>query len=398
MTETLKTSTYLKTIAIDVDGVLNSYTSGWTGADDMPDAPNPGAMRFLKDLVEDGRFEVVIVSSRLNHPDGIDAVKVWLWNNIYLDLGERDPETLLKKIKFSVERPPATVTIDDRAITFLGEWPSLDRLAAFQPWNKKPHHLRPDPLTSVAAIDALMMRIGRLAKETACPAGTNTFDWIEEMAEIGHKAAMMASVTIERLSEDDLTRIRATPVRPDLETARLLQFAADRLVNVHGDSESVDFVRAMRKAVDRIALPMVVGTDDRPTVDCVPVLSVDDLPVPDDGPDDFDVRAAKGFDPDDTMEIDEHDDEEDTPVRTVAVIRTDLPAQWETTARRIVLDGVEHYLVDGIEMRGDDEEKVDGLAPGVGDVPERTARYAAARSKSVDEVLADPSIQKAVAA
>lgn len=37
---------------------------------------------------------------------------------------------------FPTERPPATITIDDRAITFTGEWPDMETLINFKPWNK----------------------------------------------------------------------------------------------------------------------------------------------------------------------------------------------------------------------------------------------------------------------
>lgn len=38
------------------------------------------------------------------------------------------------KIGFPKHKPPAMVTLDDRALTFTGDWPSLDDLAAFKPW------------------------------------------------------------------------------------------------------------------------------------------------------------------------------------------------------------------------------------------------------------------------
>ena len=38
---------------------------------------------------------------------------------------------------FSSEKPPAMVTIDDRALTFDGTWPAIEMLKAFQPWNKR---------------------------------------------------------------------------------------------------------------------------------------------------------------------------------------------------------------------------------------------------------------------
>ena len=36
-----------------------------------------------------------------------------------------------------LEKPPAMVTIDDRAIQFNGEWPAIAWLKAFQPWYKR---------------------------------------------------------------------------------------------------------------------------------------------------------------------------------------------------------------------------------------------------------------------
>jgi len=43
----------------------------------------------------------------------------------------------MNNVKFPQEKPPAMVSLDDRAITFTGEWPSMISLIAFKPWNKK---------------------------------------------------------------------------------------------------------------------------------------------------------------------------------------------------------------------------------------------------------------------
>jgi len=40
-------------------------------------------------------------------------------------------------LHFPLEKPPALVSLDDRAITFMGEWPDIEVLKKFKPWNKK---------------------------------------------------------------------------------------------------------------------------------------------------------------------------------------------------------------------------------------------------------------------
>ncbi|MHB1328002.1 MAG: hypothetical protein ACYC2K_07355 [Gemmatimonadales bacterium] len=44
---------------------------------------------------------------------------------------------VVREILWPLHKPPAMVTIDDRALTFTGEWPDLADLKAFQPWNKR---------------------------------------------------------------------------------------------------------------------------------------------------------------------------------------------------------------------------------------------------------------------
>lgn len=129
-------------LCLDFDGVLHSYTSGWKGAAVIPDPPVPGAIAFLYDAIL--HFEVHIYSSRSHQEGGIDAMMDWLVAAEREYIAEQhaagQPQirtSLLLNIEFPTEKPPAHVTIDDRAITFVGVWPTIDRLKAFKPWNKK---------------------------------------------------------------------------------------------------------------------------------------------------------------------------------------------------------------------------------------------------------------------
>ena len=44
---------------------------------------------------------------------------------------------LMRAIKFPWFKPAAFMTIDDRAVTFTGLFPSIEEIQAFKPWNKK---------------------------------------------------------------------------------------------------------------------------------------------------------------------------------------------------------------------------------------------------------------------
>ncbi|GGD31446.1 hypothetical protein [Aureimonas glaciei] len=181
--------THKKIIALDFDGVLHAYTTPWSDAETVSDGPTPGAMEFLRDLTNDGRFQVVVVSSRLNEPSGDIAVQEFIRSNLYAEFGVCKGQVIQAAITFSKTRPPATVCIDDRAWNFQGAWPSLDRLAAFTPWNKKPAHLRPDPESAVAIADSLMMQIGQIAKDAGCPDDEPPLDFIRTRMSPTYKEA-----------------------------------------------------------------------------------------------------------------------------------------------------------------------------------------------------------------
>lgn len=119
-----------KIISIDFDGCLSTYTSGWQGADVIPDPPVENAIQWLESLCRDERFDVQIYSSRNHQDGGIFAMSHWLldWGFAYY---------LLDRIGFPMIKPPAHLIIDDRAFCFRGEFPTLDEIANFKPWWKE---------------------------------------------------------------------------------------------------------------------------------------------------------------------------------------------------------------------------------------------------------------------
>lgn len=117
-------------LCIDFDGVIHSYLSGWKGATEIPDPPVDGALRWLRDLVLSEKFQVTIYSSRSRYENAISYMKKWLLDN-GLDLHT------VCSIEFPTEKPPAFLQIDDRAICFTGEFPTIEDMLAFKPWYKK---------------------------------------------------------------------------------------------------------------------------------------------------------------------------------------------------------------------------------------------------------------------
>lgn len=114
---------------VDFDGVIHSYTSGWDESKEgetwIPDAPVDGAKEGLEELKRLG-YQVVIFTSRAKSIKGIKAVRNWMTaNNLYCD------QIVLEKI-------PAVIMIDDRAVTFRGNWfETLQEIKNFKPWTKQ---------------------------------------------------------------------------------------------------------------------------------------------------------------------------------------------------------------------------------------------------------------------
>lgn len=126
---------YKPILVLDFDGVLHSYTSGWKGAHIIPDPPVPGAIAFLREAVK--HFRVAIFSSRSHMLGGQEAMREWIGRWMVEErLSDDEDLSWCGELEWPTEKPPAMVTIDDRALTFTGTWPAIETLKAFKPWNK----------------------------------------------------------------------------------------------------------------------------------------------------------------------------------------------------------------------------------------------------------------------
>lgn len=136
-------------LCLDFDGVLHSYCSGWKGPDIIPDPPTPGMVAFLDKAIE--VFDVQIFSSRSHqhgaYRTGVEAMQDFIWNALshHFDCpmggdprGFDRARAIRDALSYPTEKPPAMITIDDRALCFTGNWSDFDpqRLLEFQPWNK----------------------------------------------------------------------------------------------------------------------------------------------------------------------------------------------------------------------------------------------------------------------
>ena len=121
-------------LCLDFDGVCHVYTSGWKGPDIIPDDVVPGLFEFIEHAAP--YFDIQVFSARSNQPGGIEAMQAWFaqqhekWRR---ETGKGNEDLALS---FPTQKPAAFVSLDDRAITFTGDWPEVDLLRKFQPWHK----------------------------------------------------------------------------------------------------------------------------------------------------------------------------------------------------------------------------------------------------------------------
>jgi hypothetical protein len=130
-------------LCIDFDGVIHRYSRGWQDGEIYDDI-TPGFFEWAEQAAQ--YFRLVIYSSRSKDPEQIEKMQWWLaaqrkkWRD---NGGKHDIEAVLE-FEFASEKPPAFLTIDDRAVTFKGSWLDMDpaKLRAFKPWT---HYVTEEP-------------------------------------------------------------------------------------------------------------------------------------------------------------------------------------------------------------------------------------------------------------
>jgi hypothetical protein len=118
-----------KTIAIDFDGVINSYKSGWKGPTET-DEPVLSAAESISSLFNRG-YKLIIFSTRASTPEGVETIREYLRKHTENDL-------LVNSIEITDRKPISDVYIDDRAISFTGDWEdTLKKIDDFEPWTEQ---------------------------------------------------------------------------------------------------------------------------------------------------------------------------------------------------------------------------------------------------------------------
>ena len=131
------------TICIDFDGVIHSYEKGWQGGAIYGTVVD-GFFEWAQAAAQ--HFDLVVYSSRSKDDAMRVAMADWLHEQqskflaAALVAGE-EPKFHATTFKIAHEKPAAFLTIDDRAMTFNGDWYDdcwwPEKLLQFKPWMQR---------------------------------------------------------------------------------------------------------------------------------------------------------------------------------------------------------------------------------------------------------------------
>lgn len=122
------------TLCLDFDGTIHKYSKGWQDGT-IYDGVTEGFFDWLLRAQE--VFLIVIYSSRSKTPEGRAAMSLWIQEQANLWRLENNNLDAIFSFGFAHEKPAAFLTIDDRAMTFTGDWQMFapKKLLKFRPWN-----------------------------------------------------------------------------------------------------------------------------------------------------------------------------------------------------------------------------------------------------------------------
>lgn len=134
-----------RTLVLDFDGVIHSYTSKWTGW--VPqDPPVDGALEFVEWALGEGGFDrILVASARVKDGGGddtqqaicpyrVEAVEQWLEYHGF-------PVGKGLEVHTGVGKPHADLYVDDRGYRFEGSFNHLKMFVdngGIDPWNRAP--------------------------------------------------------------------------------------------------------------------------------------------------------------------------------------------------------------------------------------------------------------------
>lgn len=106
-------------LAVDFDGVLHNSSKGYHDGT-VYDTPTPGAQEFIRNAMD--HFEIVVFSARARTEEGANEIRAFL------------DQYGFPEMEVTAMKPPAFITLDDRAVTFTGTFPDPEELMKFQTW------------------------------------------------------------------------------------------------------------------------------------------------------------------------------------------------------------------------------------------------------------------------
>lgn len=104
------------TIAWDFDGVIHPYTDGWQGPVPSNEPPIPGVAAALRTWQRRG-FRNIVFSTRAEMPEGLAGIEAWLEKEGLTDYVD----------EVTNKKPPAIAYVDDRAVSFQGNWEDVHK-------------------------------------------------------------------------------------------------------------------------------------------------------------------------------------------------------------------------------------------------------------------------------